>query len=145
MKTSVELHVEQLQAFASESWLDDNDCPCLAVFIGANNKPLSKAYPLSLDTESIREQIVAQATAFDAEYIFTIYPSKLYIDQEKRVLDSLNETVASLSGDAVEESCLVMVLNECKGTERRIWAAITSDTGIGFWMEYDYLTLTSKE
>jgi hypothetical protein len=145
MKTSVELHVEQLQAFASNVWLDDNNCPVVAVYIGKDNKAVSKIYPLSIDTNTIRLKIIEEASRVDAEYVFTIHPSKLYIDEEKRVLDSLNDTTVSLTGDAEEAECLVMVLNECKGTLRRIWAAITTDASIEFWQEYDYLTLTSKE
>lgn len=145
MRTSIELHVEQLQAFAASAWLDDQNCPCLAVFIDVDNKTISKVYPLSIDTTRIREKIIDQARQLDAEFVFTIYPSKMYIDEEKSVLDSLNDTMVSLTGDAKEASCLVMVLNECKGTIRRIWAAMTSDVGIGFWQEYDYLTLASKE
>ena len=145
MKTSVELHLEQLQAFASNAWLKDNNCPCLAVYIGFDNKPISISYPLSIDTESIRTNIIDKATSLNSEYLFTIYPSKIYIDQEKRVLDSLNDCGTRLVGNAVELDCLVMVLNECRGILRRIWAASITDTGIGFWLEYDYLTLTAIE
>jgi hypothetical protein len=145
MRTSVELHLEQLQAFASNAWLKDNNCPCVAVYIGFDNKPTSVSYPLSIDTESIRAEIVGRAAALNTEFLFTIYPSKAYVDSEKCVLDSLTNCETELVGDAVEVDCLVMVLNECKGDIRRIWAANITNRDIGFWEEYDYLTLTAIE
>jgi hypothetical protein len=143
MNVRLEQHIEHLQAFISQAWNEAKNCPCLAVFIDKENKTRNVAYPLELGTLHIRKVIIDTAEKWDSEFVFTVYPSRLFEKDGKLFLDSLNESVEVVE-EPNEFDCLAMICNECKGTTRRVWAAIVDDI-IGEWVEFDYLTLTANE